>query len=829
MFVKKILITCLAFFVLYDAHTQLPALQQLDSLAGKYISALRSIPGETTWLQSDRPVYRVGEIIWFKAFVMNRVSQKPSRLSSILYVDMVDERDTIVNQCLLNASLFKTDGSFVLADSLATGHYWLRAYTKLSLANRESPLFVQAVYVINPLKPDRHPTAENKKGKENNLANDSVYVQFFPEGGTVVGGANTLIAIKTTNEKGVPISVSGYVKDNRDSLVASVQTNANGLGKISYFSWTWHSYQLHINHGSKRGLVYTIQPVNFFAGQLAVIEKNGIKRLRVVLEDSIFRKDKTTYVLGLSGDSLCFSGVGRGAYELVIPEYRFPKGIAHFLLFDEQKKLLSERTMYVEGSEPIVMISSDKPVYGAREKVTLSIQVTGADKKPEVASFLAEVNDITRETFYDPIKPLKRQVPLENGLLYSDKSLPAAQKYTAEDWDLLLLTQQIGFSQQAVSIMNKGVANNINDEEDSSLYIKGKVVDDRNIPLSKKIVTLFGELKTKVFETDTTNELGIFCFPFTAYDDQTKFNLQVTDAPGRLLPAKILLDKMLHIPRIVTPANLKQRFVVEEIETVRKALVLQSQKDTVMQKRGKEWLMDVTVKGLIRKDPGYDTKKRMSLFSHIVPPEALLRLGSNNLGIVIFRVPGIHLRNGYVTVRGGNSFEVGQQTEPLLIIDGMPVPTDTSDKMPGSETSPLMLALNRIDPSQVEFIEVLTGPEAAIYGVRGGNGVIIVNTRSRQLVDEPDKINGIRNLAVRGFQVPEIFERRDYSVKENKMSKMPDSRSFIYWNGDGLTDSNGKAVFSFYTADAVTTYTVSITGITASGVRFQKQITLERK
>lgn len=826
MFVRKLLMICVSAFMLNGAGAQLPGLQQLDSLASLYIKALRNIPGESTWLQTDRPVYRVGDIIWFKAFVVNSISRMPSKHSSILYVDMVDERDSMVTQCLLNASLFKTDGSIVLADTLSSGHYWLRAYTKYSLSGTGDPMYVQAVYVINPLKPEsRNPVSQKNTISPIIPADDSVRVAFFPEGGTVVGGANTVIAVKTTDAKGIPVSVSGFVKDNRDSVVAVFNTNPGGLGKVSFFCWTWHNYLLHITRNNKPDLRYSIPAVNLFAAQLAVIEKGGIRRLRVVLEDSIFRKDKVTYVLGVSGDSLCFSGVGRGSYDQVIPEYRFPNGIARFILFDEQQNFLSERSIYIDGDEASVKITTDKPVYAAREKVNLSIEVNGADKQPQVASFMAEVNDVLRESFYEPIKPLQ----VDTGYQRNNAWLAPLQKYSPEERELLLLSQNTGINQQVRQQLQKTVLPGATEDQDSSLYIKGRVLDNRGRPLQKKIVTLFGDMKTKVFLSDTTKQNGDFCFPFTSYDDKSHFNLQVTDLSGSLSPAKIVLDTMLHVPHVSTPRQLKQRFVREEIETARKALIIRSGKDTVMMKRGKEWLTDVTVTGLVKKDPGYDIKKRMSLFSKVISSEMLLRVGSNSLGNAIFRVPGIHLRNGYVTVQGGNSFGVGANTEPMLIIDGMPVPSDTMDKIAGSEPSPLLLALNRIDPATVDFIEVLTGPEAAIYGVRGGNGVIIVNTRPRMIIDNPNQENGIRNLLVKGFHVPETFEQRDYSLKENKYSKIPDTRSLIYWNGDGLTDANGKATLSFYTADAPAVYTVTVSGITAKGYRFQKQIQVNRK
>lgn len=818
-----LIVSCLLLSGFAEIRAQGTAMQQLDSLAGKYIRSLRSNIQERIYLQTDRPVYRAGELVFFKAFVVNAVSGKPSRQSNLLYVELVDERDSIRNRFLLHAGLFKTDGSFSLPDTISSGHYWLRAYTRLSLQHAAAPMAVAALYVINSLQPGLHPLTATKALPLADIK-DSVLVQFFPEGGTMVGGATTLVAIRTTDTKGNPVAANGFVKDEKDSVVATVTTDAAGLGKFRFFCWTWRKYQLHLQRTGQADLRYTLPAVNLFGAQLAVHEVNGVRKLRVLLEDSVFRRDKVTYVLGLSGDSLCFSGVGRGSYDLVIPEYRFPKGIAHFVLFDEKQQKLSERTVYINGNETNVQLTSDKPNYAAREKVNLLLQVTDADNRPQVASFSVEVNDITRAAFYEPLKPI---VPVNQEITTATLTdFTGNKQRSAEDRELLLLTQKNNLLQVD---MHQSIPESTTVTEDSSLYLTGKVLDDRNRLQAKKIVTIFGDLKTKLFETDTTDADGRFSFPFTAYDDQTRFNLQVTDLSGRLYPGKIQMDPLLYFPQVTTPAAAKQYFEMTEIETARKTMVRQSVQDTLTFKRGKEWLTDVTVTGLVKKDPGYDVKKRQSMFSKIIPPEVFAKMGGNSLSNAIFRVPGIHLRNGYVTVNGGNSFAIGAATEPMLLIDGVPIPSDISDKLPGSEPSPVLLALNRIDPSTVEFIEVLTGPEAAIYGVRGGNGVIIVNTRSRMLLDDAGKANGIRNLMVKGFHVSEPFTQRDYAVKEIRNSKLPDTRSLIFWNGDGLTDDNGKATISFYTADAVASYQVTVTGITANGMRFVQSLTLSRK
>ncbi len=806
-----------------EVRAQGTPMQQLDSLAGKYIRSLRSHAEERVYLQTDRPVYRAGELVFFKAFVVNAVSGKPSRQSNLLFVELVDERDSIRNRFLLNAGSFKTDGSFSLPDTITSGHYWLRAYTRLSLQHAAAPMAVAALYVINSLQPDPHPPTITKALPVADIQ-DSVLVQFFPEGGTLVGGATTLVAIRTTDTKGNPVAANGFVKDEKDSVVATVNTNAAGLGKFRFFCWTWRKYQLHLQRSGRKDLRYTLPAVNLFGAQLAVHEVNGVRKLRVLLEDSVFRRDKVTYVLGVAGDSLCFSGVGRGSYDLVIPEYRFPKGVAHFILFDEKQQKLSERAVYIKGNETSVQLTSDKPNYAAREKVNVLLQITDANNRPQVASFSVEVNDITRAAFYEPLKPIASVNQENTATAITDF---AGNKHRSEeDWELLLLTQKNNLLQVD---MRYPIPESVTVTEDSSFYLSGKVLDDRNRPQAKKIVTVFADLKTKLFETDTTDAEGRFSFPFTAYDDQTRFNLQVTDFSGRLYPGKIEMNPLLHFPKVTTPAAAKQYFEMTEIETARKTMVRQSVQDTLTFKRGKEWLTDVTVTGLVKKDPGYDVKKRQSLFSKIIPPEVFAKMAGNSLSNAIFRVPGIHLRNGYVTVNGGNSFAIGAATEPLLLIDGVPIPSDTSDKLPGSEPSPVLLALNRIDPSSVEFIEVLTGPEAAIYGVRGGNGVIIVNTRSRMQLDDNSKANGIRNLVVKGFHVSEPFTQRDYSVKEIRNSKLPDTRTLIFWNGDGLTDDNGKATLSFFAADAVASYQVTVTGITATGMPFVQTLTLSRK
>lgn len=81
-----------------------------------------------------------------------------------------------------------------------------------------------------------------------------------------------------------------------------------------------------------------------------------------------------------------------------------------------------------------------------------------------------------------------------------------------------------------------------------------------------------------------------------------------------------------------------------------------------------------------------------------------------------------------VRIRGSSSINAG--SEPLYVIDGFPVDSN-SDNLGGSVTEgPNLNALSTISPSDIESIDVLKDASAtAIYGSRGANGVIIITTK----------------------------------------------------------------------------------------------------
>ncbi|MNK77205.1 MG2 domain protein [compost metagenome] len=115
-----LLIGFTAFKMDDDPFSQL--LQKLEDYTTKY-------PQEKVHLHLDKPYYAIGDDIWFKAYVVNTKTSAPSSMSKILYVELINEKDSLKKLVKLPLMGGITWGDFKLTDSLSEGNYRIRAYT----------------------------------------------------------------------------------------------------------------------------------------------------------------------------------------------------------------------------------------------------------------------------------------------------------------------------------------------------------------------------------------------------------------------------------------------------------------------------------------------------------------------------------------------------------------------------------------------------------------------------------------------------------------------------------------------------------------------------
>lgn len=113
--------------------------------------------------------------------------------------------------------------------------------------------------------------------------------------------------------------------------------------------------------------------------------------------------------------------------------------------------------------------------------------------------------------------------------------------------------------------------------------------------------------------------------------------------------------------------------------------------------------------------------------------------GSNMIKSLDGRVSGVNFTQSssdpagsvFVTIRGATSLNISQSTassQPLYVIDGIPIGTTAVENRNGADFGNLLSQLNSED---IESITVLKGASAgALYGSAAGNGVIMITTKS---------------------------------------------------------------------------------------------------
>jgi len=139
---------------------------------------------------------------------------------------------------------------------------------------------------------------------------------------------------------------------------------------------------------------------------------------------------------------------------------------------------------------------------------------------------------------------------------------------------------------------------------------------------------------------------------------------------------------------------------------------------------------------------GYGSQKKKDLTGSVVSIKSQELLKSNPAtleqgiegkaaGVFVTQTDGAPGAGMSIQIRGTNSFLGG--TEPLYVIDGVPMESDNGNNTPSSGSSfdqGKTNTLSFLNPSDIESIQILKDASAtAIYGSRGANGVVIITTK----------------------------------------------------------------------------------------------------
>ena len=396
-------------------------------------------------------------------------------------------------------------------------------------------------------------------------------------------------------------------------------------------------------------------------------------------------------------------------------------GIVKCQVEDENQNILSERLLFAKYDQQLnIEISTDKEIYDLREKVEVKLKTTNEAGVGIPSNLSVGVVDNTLVSFADDkqddlcsylLMSSELKGKIHEPSFYFDKSEPKATR----GLDLVMLTHgwRSYLTQPIKEVKNfPGV----------SKSIKGTVVNLQGAKVPAKLWLLSQETKNVI--TSHTDSIGDFEFELASgasYDlialaeDKTAVMIQLRDndeGGKQNIYNPYLLKGKVDKPR--GTFNPKNKVTRESID-----VALDLDNNPVMMTADDKSLNEVVV-------IGYGSAKKFDLTGNVVSVSSS-EIDHNNWEAVQGKLAGLNINSEggsdtehRIQIRGSAS--LSSSSEPLIIIDGVPV-----ESTGGNQS-----ILSTITPSDVSEIHVVSpsASSAAIYGSRGANGVILLNTNS---------------------------------------------------------------------------------------------------
>ena len=824
---KQITFLTLIIGLFISAHFN-PFNEQLDKINEQLIKYTSNYPQEKIYIHTDKPYYTVNETIWFKVYTANARTHLPFSMGNIVYVDLVQPDGEVAFTIPVKIDRATGNGDFFIDSAMAPGTYVLRGYTEYMRNYDDAFMFHKAIEInrlsetplaATPATPENATTTSNQVPQ--------FEIQFFPEGGDLVNSLTSRVAFKAVDETGKGIPVNGKILDKDGNFIVAFKSYKFGLGFFSLSPQTGQSYQAEVVYNGITKMFdlpaalnqgYTLQVQQKSNGNLSIgIESNAPEGVKdCILHGHI----RGIPFLGLIGPA------DQNKYQYEIPTDSLLEGVAQITLFKSDGEPMCERLVFIQNpSQKVDLdIAKNKSAYGLRDFAELQFQLNqNGTPINRIANLSLTVTDMDLVNHNPESTNIKSYLLLQSdlkgkienpGFYFKDN-----KRSTKLILDLLMMTQGWRrFSWQNIKAEQGPELNRI--PEDGFTF-SGRITKLENtkkpIKASVTLSTMTGDMTLSQF---TTEEDGYFRFAGYQLKDTTQIVIQANEykEPKNEKQAKkgkskgtsyvsIVLDKRdfpvlndAYLPFIQAPANnLVERYLKEK------------QKINKIDSNYRQWtinLDEITISARRKKD-NQPFAVASNFYSN---PDQRFVLDSLGLRATNFRniydflkgrVPGVEVRGSfpeqYAIIRGISSIRLTNEAQ--VVVDGVPVSQSLA---------------NLLSMTNVDYIDVLKGSRAAIFGADSNNGVIAVYTK-RGGNGRPEQPRvGIVNFDHPGFYKARSFFAPSYEVEKQEHIK-PDFRTTLHWEPTIETNEEGKASISFYTCDKGGQYEVFVEGMTAEG------------
>ncbi len=817
--ITYITVVTLLSFVLVDNFREL-VLNKLEAYVTNY--------PEKVYVQTDKPYYTTGEDIWYTAYLINGVNHKRSEKSRIIYVELINERDSILSKKQLYTNDVSVAGDFKIEKEWQSGNYMLRAYTNYMRNNHPDYFFQKQIPVWNISKKDSLSNIVKNLSKEHikeEVLMERPDINFYPESGYLVNNITSKVAVKVKDKLGRNITLEGTIKDSNNDTICLFKTYKFGLSVFSLQPKADLNYYASVIINDKE-FKYPL-PKALANGYSLNIENQG---------HQLTIKASSNLPIGLKNTFLVAHQRGRVIYEKLetetINSYLIKSstsslfnGIANFTLFDNNGKPVCERLVYIENPNNTIAVNLkvDNETPKTREKISIQIDLKDNAGATALGNLSMSITDIDAISHNNKNENIKTYLLLNSDLrghiknpgYFFEKENDKKRRYLL---DLTMLTHGWRrFTWNTVLYDNTKIKNHFKPEK--GVYISGYTAalkgDKQRLSAASRL-TFMSKLPYQ--EKKRTEPNGAFKYgPFVFKDSlPTLIEARVkdfkSDEERKNRFVSIFLDENFNdSPKIVRNTILNP--TTSDSHTQITNFIKQAKRisDINTEFSKARTLLDEIV--ITAKKKTADDERKKELNERTIYGSASHRIDMNDyenqrhLSVLdlLNMLPGVSANNSSISIRN--------QGTPKILLDGIPVEFEEISFMSGND---------------IDFVDVLKGIDASFFS-NSGNGVIALYSRTGNYSRNINlkRKPGIIDFTAIGFYTAREFYAPKHIDNIEEVTKQ-DVRTTLHWEPKIIINKdNTKAEISFFTSDRSSKYAIKIEGITNTGIPIHHLSTFE--
>ena len=758
-------------------------LKQVELFRSKYKQ-------QKIYLHSDKEIYMAGETIWLKAYLMEATTLLPDSLGKDIYVDLIDFTNRQVRSIIIRNKQGVSNGDILLSDTLPEGKYQLRSYTNWMRNFDEDFFYNKTIEIKNPNYENIVTTHRLKAIKVFNRGYKKMETKhvmtFFPEGGYLLNGFQGKMAFKSENKLGQPVDVTGRILDDKGTEITTFQSVHLGLGYFEYTPVKGRKYVANVTFESGKTEKFTLPSAleNGISMSVDPFEKDDIL-VTVFGNRSVSENIASNEVIIVGQSRGMVLYVSKGELKdkpLVsrISKKLFPSGIVQITVFDGRNEPQCERLTFIDPETESNANEIDVTETKDDDEITYQIEIVKPNGTPVLSNLSLSIQELngknmpTNENIYTNLlltSDLKGRI--DQPSYYFNTS----NKDAAKHLDLVMMSH--GWRR---FVWNDLMANRfplLLYKPSEGIAIGGRITRDFfNIPVANSKVKLtVKDAYNDQFET-LTDSHGNFNFQNLNYEDTINVKIEAFKPSGGKGVQIVVGDTV--VPKISTKTDISLR----SIDFPKDKIKANNHRERMEFKRN--------YKG--KPEPPNQDMKIHSTPNDVIYVKDDVDGYSTILQYMQGKVSGVSIIGNKVTIRGVNSFY--GNTDPLFLVDGVPVDQ-------GMITS--------LNPKDIAIIEVLKGPECAIYGSRGANGVIAFYSKRGQFMKR-----GVIEFGMQGYSKAREFYVPNYAAWNYKPVEYNVPRTLL-WKPIIMTDANGMATVKFKNKTDVEKFYLTIEGMTSNG------------